>query len=102
MKTHEIILAIVLALALGVFIEIGGYAVILFLGAFSHHMVLLHFWMLLHRPIQRLVMLLAPYGRSNPYAPIILYYLLSICAWGALSFAGIWMFYRVREPDEKN
>lgn len=106
MKTHELILAVVLALALGVLIELGGSLMSVLLAmTFGRGMFMFrHFWMVLHRPIQRLVFLLLPAtGHPNPVEFIILYYLLCICAWGMLSFAGIWMFYSLhRESGDKN
>lgn len=102
MKTHELILAIVLALVMGVLIEIGGTLVsFLLVNVFGYGV--LHFWMLLHRPIQRLVFLFLPARGRYGFEVFILYRFFSVCAWGTISFAGIWMFHRLyRKPDEEN
>ena|SRR5215469_6675634 len=104
MKTHELIIAIVLALVLGVLIEFGGHFIVILLSiTFGHGMFIFqHYWMLLHRPIQRMVMLFArATGWEGPEA-FILYYIICACAWGAIAFAVIWTFHRFyREPDEK-
>ena len=104
MKTHELILAIVLALVFGVLIEAGGDAINIFLGVSLGHGLFMHFWLQIHRPIDSLVLLLLPANGRMIVSPesILLYFIFSACAWGAIAFAGIWTFHRFyREPDEK-